>query len=88
MATEGLACVLDYLFASLDKHRVWATIDAENQSAARLWRRLGFRQEAHHVESVWFEGAWGSELVFALLNTEWNAPKSGRPSVNLHSNDR
>jgi RimJ/RimL family protein N-acetyltransferase len=56
---------------------VAAVTDAENRPAASLFRRLGFRQEAHFVEHVWFKGAWGSEFVFALLERDW---KQGRTS--------
>jgi RimJ/RimL family protein N-acetyltransferase len=77
LASEGVACVLNYLFESLGKHRVWASVDAQNEKAARLLRRLGFRQEAHFAENVWFKGGWGSELVFALLRREWEAAKAG-----------
>jgi RimJ/RimL family protein N-acetyltransferase len=71
LATEALSGVLGYVFDSLGKHRALAVTDAENRAAAGLFRRLGFRQEAHFVEHVWFKGAWGSEYVFALLRWEW-----------------
>jgi RimJ/RimL family protein N-acetyltransferase len=48
-------------------HRVTAITDAENAPAAELFRRLGFRREAHHVENVWFKCRWGSEFLFAIL---------------------
>jgi RimJ/RimL family protein N-acetyltransferase len=70
-ATEAIACLLAFVFGTLDKHRVTAVTDARNGPAAGLFRRLGFRQEAHFVEHVWFKGAWGSEFVFALLRREW-----------------
>lgn len=70
-AAEAVGCVLDYLFGSLGKHRVFATTDVLNGAAAALFRRLGFRQEAHLVENLWFKGQWGSEYVFALLKREW-----------------
>ena len=65
--------MLRYVFETLGKHRASAVTDAENQAAARLLLRLGFRQEAHFVEHVWFKGAWGSEYLFAMLRREWQA---------------
>ncbi len=71
LAAEALGTVLEYVFDRLGKHRVSAVTDAENHAAASLLRRLGFRQEAHFVEHVWFKGAWGSEYLFAMLCREW-----------------
>jgi RimJ/RimL family protein N-acetyltransferase len=39
-------------------------------------KRLGMRQEALLVENEWFKGEWSSEIVFAILETEWR----GRPA--------
>lgn len=75
-ATEALECVLEYLFGRLHKHRAFASTDALNGPAAALFRRLGFRQEAHFVESLWFKGQWGSEYLFALLKREWEEGRS------------
>ncbi len=70
-STEALGCLLDFVFGMLGKHRVSAVTDAENHAAASLFRRLGFRQEAHFVEHRWYKGYWDSEFVFALLRREW-----------------
>lgn len=70
-ATEALGCVLDFVFGTMGKHRVSAVTDAENARAASLFRRLGFRQEAHFIEHLWYKGYWDSEFVFALLRREW-----------------
>jgi RimJ/RimL family protein N-acetyltransferase len=77
LAAEALDGVLGYVFGALGKHRATAVTDAENEPAARLFGRLGFRQEAHYVEGVWFKGAWGSEYLFALLRREWQARQAG-----------
>ena len=75
-ATEAIERILRYAFDVLGKHRITATTDTENLAAAALFCRLGFRQEAHSIESVWFKGAWGSEYLFALLRREWLARKA------------
>jgi RimJ/RimL family protein N-acetyltransferase len=70
-ATEALECLLHYLFTALSARRIFATTDALNAPAAALFRRLGFRQEAHHLEHRAYKGTWTSEFVFALLAWEW-----------------
>ena len=70
-ATEALECLLHYLFTALSARRISATTDALNAPSAALFRRLGFRQEAHHIEHREYKGNWTSEFVFALLAREW-----------------
>lgn len=69
-ARAAVGAVIDHLFGALQRHRCIAIIDERNASAARLLEALGFRREAHHVDSVLFKGAWGSEYVYALLRSE------------------
>ena len=70
-ATEAVTCLLDYLFRTLNLHRVTVICDAENQASARLLERLGMRREGRFVENIWFKGAWGSEYLYAVLGKEW-----------------
>lgn len=83
-AAEVVACLLDYLFGSLDKHRVYATTDELNLPAASLFRQVGFRQEAHLVENLWFKGQWGSEYLFAMLKREWGERRSTKAAAPNH----
>lgn len=79
-ATEAARAMLKLGFEHYGFHRIFARIDAENIGSAGVAGRLGMRQEAHLVESDRFNGRWGSELVFAMLATEWYAlrPLPGR----------
>ena len=70
-ATEALRGIIDFLFKELKKHRIVTSIDPENESSIRLVERLGFRKEAHFVESLYFNGQWVDDIVYALLAREW-----------------
>ncbi len=70
-ATEAARALVDLAFGALNAHRVFARTDARNTASAALLRRLGMRQEAHFREAEIFKGAWGEELVFAVLEGEW-----------------
>ena len=69
--TEALEKMLEVFFGEMHKHRLTATTDPRNASSISLLKRLGFRQEAHFVKSMWFKGEWVDDVVFALLRDEW-----------------
>lgn len=71
LAAEALECLVHYLFSALSARRLSATTDVLNNPAAALFRRLGFRQEAHHIEHRPYKGTLTSEFVFAFLAREW-----------------
>ncbi|MBI5933683.1 MAG: GNAT family N-acetyltransferase [Chloroflexi bacterium] len=76
-AAEALRRLLGYLFEERGVHRVIADTDAENVASWKTLERLGFRREAHFVESLWFKGNWASEYHYAMLEREWKLLKSG-----------
>ena len=75
-ATEAVRAVLHHLFGHHNKHRVFASTDPRNVRAIALLHRLGFRKEAHCIESLWFKGAWADDLIFAVLQREWRISRS------------
>lgn len=75
-AAEAVRAILDHLFVVHGKHRVIASTDPRNERSIALLRRVGFRLEAHHRESLWFKDAWVDDLIFALLRREWPAATS------------
>jgi len=70
-ATESIKAVIDYLFKKLNKHRIIASIDPDNKKSIRLFERVGFRKEAHFVESLLINGKWVDDLIYALIEKDW-----------------
>lgn len=73
---EALTALLDEVFGQLARHRVIAITDARNGQAHKLLGALGFRREGHFVESAFFKGAWGDEMLYACLAREWKARRA------------
>lgn len=71
-ATEALTAMVNYLFTSLKKHRVIASIDPRNTPSIRLIERLGFRKEAHFKESYFLHGEWLDDIIYAMLDKNWS----------------
>jgi RimJ/RimL family protein N-acetyltransferase len=70
-AREALTAILQLLFSIDGFHRVAETVDVENVASIRLLKSVGFRQEGHFIENIFFKGYWGSEYQFAMLKSEW-----------------
>lgn len=71
-ATEALKMTISYLFDELAKHRIVTSIDPQNVASIALVERLGFRKEAHFRESIYLNGQWVDDVVYALLEREWS----------------
>ena len=70
-ATEALNGMVRFLFGTLNKHRIIASVDPRNTASIRLIERLEFRKEAHFKESYYQRGEWADDLIYAKLNAEW-----------------
>ncbi|GAA2934569.1 GNAT family protein [Microbacterium luteolum] len=70
-APEAVRLVLDHLFTSAGAHRVTASCDARNEPSRRVLARVGFHQEARHVDADFFKGEWTTLDEFALLASEY-----------------
>ena len=70
-AAEAILRLLDYLFVDIDLHRVVADCDVENAASYRTLEKLGFRREAHFVESFPVNGVYTSEYHYGMLQCEW-----------------
>jgi RimJ/RimL family protein N-acetyltransferase len=70
-AKAALIAILRFLFNLDGFHRVTEIVDAENFASIKLLKSLGFRQEGHFIQNIFFKGKWGSEYQFAMLKCEW-----------------
>ena len=70
-AFEAVRCWLEYLFEDMDIHRVTADCDTENEASFGLLEKLGFRREAHFIESYPVNGVYTNEYHYGLLQREW-----------------
>jgi RimJ/RimL family protein N-acetyltransferase len=73
-AREAMGAALNRAFGDWGYRRAVASVDPRNRGSVALLRALGFRQEAHHVESYRFHGEWVDDVIFALLAREWPRP--------------
>jgi RimJ/RimL family protein N-acetyltransferase len=76
-ASETVHALLDLLFTTLGKHRVFASVDPANVRSAGLMERVGMRREGCFVKSRWFRGDWVDEVTFAVLASEWRSRRTG-----------
>jgi RimJ/RimL family protein N-acetyltransferase len=79
-ATEAATEMLRMGFGRLGLHRIVGRCDARNAASARLMERLGMRREAHFRHNEVFKGEWGEEYVYAIIEDEWVATKTGARS--------
>lgn len=71
-AFEAVRAVIDYSFLTLKKHRITASVDPQNLKSINLLKKLSFRQEGHFVKSTLIHGKWCDDIIFAILEKEWN----------------
>ncbi|TAM70591.1 MAG: N-acetyltransferase [Microbacteriaceae bacterium] len=73
-ATEAAHALLDLCFDTLGAHRVFAELDARNETSARLCELVGMRQEALLRERELVDGEWHDMAIYAVLDSEYKAP--------------
>jgi RimJ/RimL family protein N-acetyltransferase len=73
LASEAAEAMLMLGFGTLGWHRIIGSCDARNDRSARLMERIGMRQEAHFIHNAIVKGRWADELVYAILDHEWEA---------------
>lgn len=72
-AREAMGAMLDIAFGHWGYRRTVGSVDPRNVASIALLKSLGYRQEAHHVESYRFRGEWVDDVIYAMLAREWRS---------------
>ena len=81
LGTDALQTLLGVCFETWNLHRVALRCEASNDRARRLYTRCGFVQEGILRQASFSSGAYGDQILFGLLATEWNGfPVASAPS--------
>ena len=68
---EAMRLLLRFAFDELNLRRVQLTVFSYNESAIRLYERLGFRREGVFREFLQRDGELYDMLLYGLLRREW-----------------
>ena len=77
-ATEAAHAIVDFGFQHFGVHRIYADCVAENVGSAHVLEKLGMKLEGRLREKEYFKGRWWDALIYAILEQEWTAHKSGQ----------
>ena len=69
---EALSILFNYVFHSLGKHRIIASIDPANIASITLMEKMRMRKEAHFIKSISINNKWVDDVIYAILKEEWN----------------
>lgn len=73
-ATEAATLALDFGFAGVGLHRVWATIEPDNVASIRVASRLGMRREGVLQSRIKVgPDQWRDAYLYAITDREWRA---------------
>jgi [ribosomal protein S5]-alanine N-acetyltransferase len=71
MMQEALQAGIDYVFGTLNLHRIMANFIPSNQRSGALLRRLGFKVEGYARDYLFLDGAWRDHVLTARSNPAW-----------------
>ena len=80
LATGAVAELLEFGFAHLGLHRIWACCLPANPASARVLEKVGMRREGYRLRNLKIHGEWQDSVQFAMLAEEWET-RHRRPEV-------
>ena len=72
-ATEAATALMEYGFALLGLHRIFADTSSSNTGSLQVMERLGMRREGCLREATFEDGEWQDTMIYGILADEWPA---------------
>ena len=72
LATEAIRLVLDYAFKALGLNKVWLGLYEDNDTALKLYIKVGFLVEATLKQDLYREGKFMKRILMGVVRSEWN----------------
>lgn len=69
--TEASVGLVNFGFAKLNLHRIFATCAPDNTASAHVLEKSGMKREGHLRQHKWSKGKWRDSYVYAILEEEW-----------------
>lgn len=77
--TEATRALIEFGFARLALHRIFALCDPSNIGSNRVLEKAGMTLEGHLREDFPVKGKWHDTMIYAILECEWSSEKRVRP---------
>lgn len=71
-ATEATEAIVTFGFDTLQLHRIFASVIANNAGSRRVVEKLGFTYEGQLRENQRFKDRWWDTCLYGLLKHEWH----------------
>ena len=72
---DAVRVLLDYAFRFRNLHKVWLTVNGNNERAIRSYRACGFVEEGRLRKHVWNNGSYIDLVYMGVLREEWQAAR-------------
>ncbi len=71
---EALTVSINYVFNTMQCHRIQANYMPRNQRSGKLLARLGFRIEGDAKDYLLINGVWEDHILTSLTHPNWKVP--------------
>jgi len=70
--TEAVRLILEHGFSTLNLHRIFLRVMADNPRAINVYEKIGFVHEGSHREAEFHGGKYHDMLFMGMLRSEWD----------------